>query len=358
MDEQQENAQQYTLNRVLLQAAATGDCNQIETLIELGADVNRRDRFVVRHLHYHSVDAGPTPLFSVRNYSNFYTTPLMRACLCRQPAALMVLLKHGAHADYRCTNGWTALHWLCRETRVGDGTTLLPMAKMLVHYGGADLNAVDDFGNTPLHYSCRYALVALSKWLVEQGAAVNVQNTQTPLHDACHNGEDLETIQLLLEAGADILATTKTNQTCVDWALERHHTALAQRFDNSANLVRACCAEQQEGNEKDEDEATTTTDTIKYLCMQDYIFVHVHIPNTNKNVFDFVCSLQISPAIVALVHKRADEKLLKNSRHIHTIPNKNEQASLPNDDTTVAIPHWHAGVLKFLGGCQDIHVVL
>ena len=72
---------------------------------------------------------------------------------------------------------------------------------------GADVNAMDDWGSTPLHYA------AFSGWhgrpdvirrLVENGARLDVRDEdgQTPLHESVRCMK-LENARMLLELGAD-----------------------------------------------------------------------------------------------------------------------------------------------------------
>jgi ankyrin repeat protein len=69
---------------------------------------------------------------------------------------------------------------------------------------GADVNAHDIYGFTPLHIACCRGSINTVKALVVAGADVNAQNVnrRTPLHYAC-NGGHAQVVQLLLEAGAD-----------------------------------------------------------------------------------------------------------------------------------------------------------
>ncbi len=71
---------------------------------------------------------------------------------------------------------------------------------------GADANAKNDYGSTPLHW-IRNA--EITKLLLDAGADVNVKtkNGRTPLH----NARNAESIKLLLDAGADIDARDSVN---------------------------------------------------------------------------------------------------------------------------------------------------
>lgn len=82
----------------------------------------------------------------------------------------------------------------------------LKCVKFLIN-AGADVNAKDWYGLTPLHYVCSESSLACAMVLVEANANVNAPTNsgRTPLHYACktshRDGADI--VQLLLAAGAD-----------------------------------------------------------------------------------------------------------------------------------------------------------
>ena len=67
---------------------------------------------------------------------------------------------------------------------------------------GVDVNAVDAKKNTALHYATKQARISLMHFLIEHGADLNAvgERSSTPLHLTEKN---IETIRILLEAGAD-----------------------------------------------------------------------------------------------------------------------------------------------------------
>ena len=67
-----------------------------------------------------------------------------------------------------------------------------------------DIDAVDKFGNTPLHYACNEGHFEVVKSLLEKDVNIHAvgENDRTPLHHACENGH-VEVAKLLLEKGAD-----------------------------------------------------------------------------------------------------------------------------------------------------------
>jgi uncharacterized protein len=71
----------------------------------------------------------------------------------------------------------------------------------------------------------------VSKLLVERGADVNATQAQgfTPLHAAAQNG-DSDLAAVLLAAGADKDARLDDGRTAADVALEAGHETLAERL--------------------------------------------------------------------------------------------------------------------------------
>ncbi len=81
---------------------------------------------------------------------------------------------------------------------------------------GADVNARDNFSNTPLHAAVRHP--AMVDLLLARGAEVNAQNAfgNTPLHLAVG---DLRVVEMLLAAGADPRARNLFDKTPLDYSL-------------------------------------------------------------------------------------------------------------------------------------------
>jgi ankyrin repeat protein/mono/diheme cytochrome c family protein len=136
-------------------------------------------------------------------------TPLMAAGLYGNTEAVQLLLKAGA--DVQATNraGATAL---LRAATFEEKAALLVAA-------GASVNARSALGNTPLHLAARkpgnHRTVRL---LLDHGAQANATNMfgATPLMAAAAAG-DLESARLLLERGADINARPNMNGDGFIW---------------------------------------------------------------------------------------------------------------------------------------------
>ena len=133
--------------------------------------------------------------------------------------------------------GKTLLHELCRSYNV----TVSDLHQALE--AGADVNAADNWGNTPLHSLVtsgsdnKAALVAV---LVAAGAnvdAVNCRN-RTPLFDAL-NSEDTDCIQALLQAGANINARDEIGYTPLHWVTWSRDTNLLRLLLDHGAAVNA-----------------------------------------------------------------------------------------------------------------------
>ncbi|CAK4227616.1 unnamed protein product, partial [Aphanomyces euteiches] len=75
---------------------------------------------------------------------------------------------------------------------------------------GADVNAQDNDGNTPLHITTKNGYVTTVKELLSHKADVRIPNMNgwTPLHFASSEG-NLDAVKLLMDAGAEPLAKSK-----------------------------------------------------------------------------------------------------------------------------------------------------
>ena len=79
------------------------------------------------------------------------------------------------------------------------------MAKILIE-NGADVNAVSDHGDVPLHYAalCENDCVEVAMRLIEAGANLNIRNTKgAPPLGFTFAYRNSEVAQLLIRNGAD-----------------------------------------------------------------------------------------------------------------------------------------------------------
>ena len=90
---------------------------------------------------------------------------------------------------------------------------------------GADVNAKEEWGWTPLHFTTTKEIAEL---LIGNGADVNAKNDGgfTPLHYAASR-RDKEIAELLIAKDADVNAKMEDGDTPLDWAIEINRTETA-----------------------------------------------------------------------------------------------------------------------------------
>lgn len=105
---------------------------------------------------------------------------------------------------------------------------------------GANVNAKTPQNQTALHYACQKGFAKIAESLLLYRAEINVRDSalhQTPLHNAVlFAGGSLELVQLLVERGADVNATSKNGWTPL-------HRAASKGFTNVCEYLIAMGAD-------------------------------------------------------------------------------------------------------------------
>ena len=130
------------------------------------------------------------------------------------------LLEKGADPNAQDSSGWTPLH-----TAVAHGH--VNVAKLLIEYG-ADVNAKTLRGWTPLHFASAFRMPLMVKLLLQNGADVNAKDKDgaTPLHFAASKGY-LDVVELLLKNGADPSIINSLGETPAELAEINGHRDVA-----------------------------------------------------------------------------------------------------------------------------------
>ncbi|PKK17871.1 ankyrin repeat and SOCS box containing 8 [Columba livia] len=131
--------------------------------------------------------------------------PLHCACMVADTDCVELLLQKGAEVNALDGYNRTALHYAAEK----DETCV----EILLEYG-ADPNAPDGNKDTPLHWAAFKNNAECARSLLENGARVNARdyNADTPLSWAAMKG-NLESVSVLLDFGAEVRVTNLKGQT-------------------------------------------------------------------------------------------------------------------------------------------------
>ncbi|HNY80469.1 MAG: ankyrin repeat domain-containing protein [Sedimentisphaerales bacterium] len=207
-------------------AAFDLDAEAVKRLLTSGADVNK------------GTENGHTPLHGATERESEEVLEIVK-----------ILVSHGADVNAkvpgdRDSNAWagkTPLHnaasvSLLRDDLEPHGNVAV-VEYLLAH--GADVNARDAWGCTPLFDSLFAGNLAVTKLLVAHGAELNLRATEdgaTVLHDAASIG-DLEAVKLFVSHGADISARDFDGETSLhEAALRRDREAVDYLVSQGADL--------------------------------------------------------------------------------------------------------------------------
>jgi ankyrin repeat protein/predicted Ser/Thr protein kinase len=212
----------------LVIAAARGNLQMVEMLLNSGAEVNAQDRSGTTALSA-AVDGGhdevvPQLLAQGADVNRARTTgvtPLMIAAARGKQELVELLLNSGANTDATDRNGWTALASAVDNRH--DGITRLLLNR------GADVDGVLETGVSPLMIAASRGDEAVVRLLLDKGANTDSadRNGWTALHSAVDNG-DAELVRLLLEHGADVNATRVNGVTALMVAASRGNEGMVQ----------------------------------------------------------------------------------------------------------------------------------
>ena len=163
------------------------------------------------------------------------------------------VLEAGARVDDTLPNGRTALHLLCRGS-FESVSRILP----LLLEKGADVNARDKNGGTPLHVLAEQGSAMILERLLEKRPDVNavlMKGGETPLFIACtYNHKHI--VEPLLAAGANPNIPNKKGETPLFWLVENTDELYNENNEN------------ENENENEEDEAYViglSVDIVKVL---------------------------------------------------------------------------------------------
>ena len=158
-------------------------------------------------------------------------TRLVEAVKLQDRVAVDAFLTDQVDANIAQPDGATALHWASYHDDLGLVELLLD--------AGAKIDAVNDYGITPLSLACENGAATMVSRLIAAGASPDITRStgETPLMTCARTGS-VEAVTALLTQGADPNASESwQGQTALMWAAAEAHTGVVRALiDHGATI--------------------------------------------------------------------------------------------------------------------------
>ncbi|KAF5632082.1 hypothetical protein F52700_6601 [Fusarium sp. NRRL 52700] len=213
-------------------AIGKGDKDTLQVLLDFGLDTNGIDLLGDAPIHIaarseHEVLASMLldAHVEIEILDKLGNTPLLLAVNWDHTGTIEKLLALGANASHADYKGTTALHL----------TTNLETAQALIS-AGANTNAKNNQGETPLHSQYSEDDVAVAQLLLESGADVNARDSdgRSPLHQVSSYATEL--LDLYLKYDPDLSLTDGRGKTPIETAnasYDKESQAIFKRYLDS-----------------------------------------------------------------------------------------------------------------------------
>ncbi|XP_044262237.1 ankyrin repeat and death domain-containing protein 1A-like isoform X2 [Tribolium madens] len=237
----------------LFHAAMGGHIEIIKRLIDLGANLNKKNKENKTALHVACerghcdvADLLLTHEADMEAKDTNGNTPLHVASQNQQTETVHILLETGADPDCENLKGSTPLH-------IASSLGSKGILEILLQYG-ASINKQNKKGNTSLHIACQANVIEIVEILISKGADLNSLNArlQSPIHIAAEMGHT-EICKVLLAAGADIEQREQGGRTPLYIAARGSFTAIVDMIIKTARLDYPAHVEDLKGEKNKKD---------------------------------------------------------------------------------------------------------
>lgn len=136
---------------------------------------------IISYLHEKGVN------FEYENHNG--NTAINHVCMSNGLDALNLLLEKGLDPVHKNKHGMMALHHLCNRKVKDDEDIIISMIDRVLD-NSVDIDAVDNKGNTSLHYACMKSTPLIINHIINCGADLEAPNhkRRTPFYYICQNG--------------------------------------------------------------------------------------------------------------------------------------------------------------------------
>lgn len=213
----------------LFLAASTGMEKLTQLLISRGANVNAQ-------LYSYTIIAQIANIIpEAGKIINSYINPLHLACWMRQLHTTKILLDNGAQINARDKAGRTPLHWAMRsfDDKSFNENEVAKVERVVTFLlsKGADIQAQDKYGRKCTFYAATSGSKRLLSLLQQHGVTID-KTMLTPLHYAVILG-DIEGVQSLISQGDDINALDNRGRSPLVYAIKKGHDNIARHLLDS-----------------------------------------------------------------------------------------------------------------------------